>query len=95
MRRITNFGSFTIDQRLDVLENKLEKGDILLFQYYESNSEYLKEQDRINEYYNVLKSFSLFSCIVLKEGEGVDKFSVGYVVEETADNYDLLIFKNG
>ena len=47
-----------------------------------------------DEYYKVLNSFSLFSCIVLKEGEDVNKFSVGYVVEETADNYDLLIFEN-
>lgn len=42
----------------------------------------------------ILKSFPLFSCIVLKEGEQLDRFSFGYVVIETASNYDLLIFKN-
>ena len=42
----------------------------------------------------ILKNFSLFSSIVLKEGEQLDNFSFGYVVIETASNYDLLILKN-
>lgn len=31
MERIVNFGSFTVNQQLDLLENRLKKGDILLF----------------------------------------------------------------
>jgi len=35
MERIVNFGSFTVNQQLDLLENRLKKGDILLFPDYE------------------------------------------------------------
>ena len=220
MKRIMDFGSFMVNQQLDILESKLKKGDILLFQYYEKNSEYFDKQDCINEYfenywndiiyyynpdlqleiynevlqellknieqleekdekrkmerakklfyrmkageytdifektlqnikrlvfdklvnrnidsheydyviermygksqwildergiipdkdgaiwykpinrneyYNVLESFPIFSCMILKNGKKVDEFSFGYVVEKTADNYDLLIFEN-
>jgi len=40
----------------------------------------------------ILKSFPIFSSIILKEGDRLDNFSFGYVVIETASNYDLLIF---
>lgn len=46
------------------------------------------------EILETLKRFPLFSCIVLKNGEKVDDFRNGYVVQETASNYDLLIFNN-
>jgi len=46
------------------------------------------------EYINVLKRTPLFSCISLKDGEKLDDFSFGYVIQETADNYDLLVFSN-
>ena len=46
------------------------------------------------EYINVLKRTPLFSSISLKDGEKLDDFSFGYVIQETADNYDLLVFSN-
>ena len=46
------------------------------------------------EIFETLKRFPLFSCIVLRNGEKVDDFRYGYIVEETASNYDLLIFNN-
>ncbi len=51
MERIVNFGSFTVNQQLDLLENRLKKGDILLFQYYEETDEAMQSQERIDEYF--------------------------------------------
>ncbi|MDE6055069.1 MAG: hypothetical protein K2G55_15230 [Lachnospiraceae bacterium] len=222
MKRVINFGSFTISQQLDMLESYMKKGEILLFQHYDcgKNNEYFMEQDCINDYFenycdgviyyynpdlrfeiynnviqelvkdveylgetnekrkiekakklfhqmkagdytdicektlgnikrivfdklmncnrdiheyeyvmermygkskwildergigsdtkgavwykpanrdeccHVLEASPLFSCIILEDGEDIDNFSVGFVVEETADHYDLLILKN-
>lgn len=46
------------------------------------------------EYLEILKNTPLFSCIVVKQGEKVDNFSLGYVICETAEDYDLLIYEN-
>lgn len=46
------------------------------------------------EYLKVLKRTPLLSCISLKDGERLDNFSSGYVIQEAADNYDLLVFSN-
>lgn len=46
------------------------------------------------EYLEILKNTQLFSCIVVKQGEKVDNFSLGYVICETAEDYDLLIYEN-
>ena len=219
MKRLKNFGDLSVDKQLDLLEDGLEKNDILLFQFYGMIDEYTASQEIIDEYfenycddviyyynpqiqkeiqqdildvfiknraiygekgntptynpkelynqikkgdytnvskeeisiikklvfyklmkYNIdeklhkyideraygksqwilteqgkinsdsgviwykpfnrketletLEKFPLFSCIVLKDGELLDNFSRGYVVEETASNYDLLIFEN-
>lgn len=61
--------------------------------YNEGEAIWYKPANR-KEYLEILKSSPLFSCIVLKDGERLDDFSLGYVVQETASNYDLLIFKN-
>lgn len=217
---IVEFGNLSVDQQLDILEAKLQNKDILLFQFYEKNSEFIGEEEYVNEcfdnycddiihYYNpklqeeikqaiyselikncflerefsdirrkeeveklynemkrgeytnisgesitavkqlvfdkiikynkneplykyiderkygkstwildergkvynaggaiwykpanrkealeILERFPIFSCIVLKEGEQLDNFLIGYTVIETASNYDLLIFNN-
>lgn len=36
----------------------------------------------------------LYECIAIKEGDEIDKFSTGFIVQEMADNYDLLIFEH-
>lgn len=41
---------------------------------------------------DIIRQNQLFSCICLKEGENLERFSTGFVVEETAVNYDLLVF---
>ena len=46
------------------------------------------------EYLTILKSFPLFSCISIRNGEALNNFSYGYVIQETAEDYDLLIYKN-
>lgn len=220
MERIVEFGNLSVNQQVDLLEKNLESGNLLLFQFYEQNSENIESQERINEYFenycddiihyynpklqveinqavlseliknveflgetddirkkekakklfaqmkrgeytniseksmvaikklvfyklvkynrnnrlykyiderrygksqwildergkvyneggaiwykpssrkeslDILTRFPLFSCIVLKNGEQIDNFSIGYVVQETASNYDLLIFEN-
>lgn len=45
------------------------------------------------EYLTILKSFPLFSCISIRNGEALKNFSYGYVIQETAEDYDLLIYK--
>ncbi len=45
------------------------------------------------EYLTILKSFPLFSCISARNGEALKNFSYGYVIQETAEDYDLLIYK--
>lgn len=61
--------------------------------YDEDGAIWFKPQNK-DEYLDVLKRFPLFSCIILKNGENINNFSFGYVVQETATNYDLLVFKN-
>lgn len=51
MERIADFGSFTVNQQLDLLESRLKKGDILLFQYYEETDGAMQSQERIDEYF--------------------------------------------
>ena len=46
------------------------------------------------EYLTILKSFPLFSCVSIRNGEKLNNFSYGYVIQETAEDYDLLIYKN-
>ncbi len=46
------------------------------------------------EYLTILKSFPLFSCVSIRNGEKINDFSYGYVIQETAEDYDLLIYKN-
>ena len=46
------------------------------------------------EYLTILKSFPLFSCVSIRNGEALNNFSYGYVIQETAEDYDLLIYKN-
>lgn len=46
------------------------------------------------EYLDILKKFPLFSCVSLRNGEKLNNFSYGYVIQETAEDYDLLIYKN-
>lgn len=45
------------------------------------------------EYLTILKSFPLFSCVSIRNGEALNNFSYGYVIQETAEDYDLLIYK--
>ena len=45
------------------------------------------------EYLTILKSFPLFSCVSIRNGEKINDFSYGYVIQETAEDYDLLIYK--
>ena len=47
-----------------------------------------------DEYLYVLKKNSLFSCVSIVDGENLESFSLGYVAQESADNYNLLIFSN-
>ena len=61
--------------------------------YNEGGAIWYKPSSR-KESLGILTRFPLFSCIVLKNGEQIDNFSIGYVVQETASNYDLLIFEN-
>lgn len=42
----------------------------------------------------ILKRFPLFYGIILKEGDALDDFLLGYVIIETASSYDLLILEN-
>ena len=46
------------------------------------------------EYLTILKNSSLFSCVSIRNGEALNNFSYGYVIQETAEDYDLLIYKN-
>ena len=46
------------------------------------------------EYLTILKNSSLFSCVSIRNGEKLNNFSYGYVIQETAEDYDLLIYKN-
>lgn len=61
--------------------------------YHAGGAIWCKPADR-KESLEILQRFPLFSCIILKEGESLDEFLLGYVVIETASNYDLLIFEN-
>lgn len=45
------------------------------------------------EYLTILKNSSLFSCVSIRNGEKLNNFSYGYVIQETAEDYDLLIYK--
>ncbi len=45
-----------------------------------------------DEYFKILKKFSMFSCISIEDGANINNFSCGYVVQEMEDDYDLLIF---
>lgn len=46
------------------------------------------------EYLNILKNFPLFSCVSIRNGKKINNFSYGYIIQETAEDYDLLIYKN-
>lgn len=51
MECIIEFGNLTTNQQLDLLEEKLENRDMLLFQFYEENGEFIESQELINEYF--------------------------------------------
>lgn len=61
--------------------------------YNEGGAIWYKPSNR-EELLDILTRFPLFACIVVKDGERIDNFSLGAVVQETASNYDLLIFEN-
>lgn len=46
------------------------------------------------EYLNILKNFPLFSCVSIRNGKKINDFSCGYIIQETAEDYDLFIYKN-
>ena len=51
MKRVKNFGDLSVDKQLDLLEDGLEKNDILLFQFYGMIDEYTASQEIIDEYF--------------------------------------------
>lgn len=51
MKRIIEFGNLPVNQQLDLLVEKLERGDVLLFQFYDKSNELIESQECINEYF--------------------------------------------
>ena len=51
MRRISNFGNLTIDQKLNTLLGYLKSQEILLFQYYQPNEGVREAKNDCAEYF--------------------------------------------